>query len=209
LANRAFRGEIPHHDSPPHPVHPHAPAAPMMRTLPRDVREVVSQIVHVADNVVVIRRQCVLPLSGIETAGGGTDPHAARRIFHDNCGFSLKIHLNGHPRAFIVIAGTRVPHYKIRVSRAMPFDKMHNLRVCKSPHRPKQHMRMVGHDRITVQGKRFQFVTIHQFVHKKIPEYFLLKIRRPSARHRSDEIRRARNVYSFLRIIISTHNRAP
>jgi len=56
-------------------------------------------------------------------------------------------------RAFIVIAGTRVPHYKIRVSRAMPFDKMHNLQIRKSPHRPKQHMRMVGHDRITVQGK--------------------------------------------------------
>jgi len=69
----------------------------MMRALPRDVREVVSQIVHVADNVVVIRRQCVLPLSGIETAGGGTDPHVARRIFRDNCGFSLKIHLNGRP----------------------------------------------------------------------------------------------------------------
>ena len=25
------------------------------------------------------------------------DPHVARRIFHDNCGFSLKIHLNGRP----------------------------------------------------------------------------------------------------------------
>jgi len=80
-----------------HPVHPHAPAAPMMRTLPRDVCEVVPQIVHVADNVIVERRQCVLSLSAIETGEMEIDPHVARRIFHDNCGFSLKIRSNGRP----------------------------------------------------------------------------------------------------------------
>jgi len=65
--------------------------------LPRDVRDVVPQIVHVAYYVVVERRQCVLSLSAIETGEMEIDPHVARRIFHDNCGFSLKIHLIGRP----------------------------------------------------------------------------------------------------------------
>jgi len=111
----------------------------------------------------------------------------------------------GMNRAFIVIVGTRIPHYKIRVSRAMPFDKMHNLRIRKSPRRPYQQMRMVGHDRVPENGKRFQFGTKEKLIDKKLSEYFLLKIRKPSVRHRGDEIRRARNVYSFLGIAVPAH----